>query len=130
MAEAPPRVIAIVDDDPSVLRALARLLGTRSFTTRTFQSAPRFLASLGEDRPDCLIADLQMPEMNGLELQQNLKRQGIHIPTIIITAHDEAGMRERCQSAGAIAYLAKPVQDTALFAAIATAGDVRGKALR
>jgi FixJ family two-component response regulator len=120
----PPRVIAIVDDDPSVLRALARLLGTRSFTARTFQSASLFLASVVEGRPDCLIADLQMPEMNGLELQQNLNRQGIHIPTIIITAHDEVGMREKCQSAGAIAYLAKPVQDTALFAAIEAAGAV------
>ena len=114
--------IAIVDDDPSVLKALARLLATRSFATRTYLSAPLFIASLPEGMPDCLIADLQMPEMTGLELHQNLTRQGIRIPTIIITAHDEAGMRERCKYAGAIAYLSKPIQDTSLFAAIETAG--------
>jgi FixJ family two-component response regulator len=117
-----PRSIAIVDDDPSVLKALARLLGTHSFATKTYLSAPQFLASLAEGLPDCLIADLQMPEMTGLELQLSLARRGVQIPTIIITAHDEAGMRERCKSAGAIAYLAKPVSDTSLFAAIDTAG--------
>jgi FixJ family two-component response regulator len=116
------RVIAIVDDDPSVLKALARLLSARSFVARTFQSAPQFLASLPAGQPDCLIADLQMPEMTGLELQQNLISKGIVIPTIIITAHDEAGMHERCRSAGAIAYLSKPVHDTLLFAAIDAAG--------
>jgi FixJ family two-component response regulator len=117
-----PIVIAVVDDDPSVLRALARLLSTRSFNARTFQSGPQFLASLSEGLPDYLIADLQMPEMNGLELQQNLARRGIEIPTIIITAHDEPGMRDRCKSAGATAYLSKPVHDASLFAAINAAG--------
>jgi len=116
------RSIAIVDDDPSVLKALARLLATRSFATKTYISAPQFLASLAEGRPDCLIADLQMPEMTGLELQLDLARRGVQIPTIIITAHDEAGMRERCKSAGAVAYLSKPVQDSSLFAAIDAAG--------
>ncbi|HTC05755.1 MAG TPA: response regulator [Xanthobacteraceae bacterium] len=116
-----PRSIAIVDDDPSVLKALARLLATRSFAIKTYLSAPQFLASLPEGLPDCLIADLQMPEMTGMELQLNLARRGVPIPTIIITAHDEAGMRERCKSAGAVAYLSKPVSDTALFAAIESA---------
>jgi FixJ family two-component response regulator len=119
------RSIAIVDDDPSVLKALARLLGAHSFATKTYLSAPHFLASLAEGLPDCLIADLQMPEMTGLELQLTLARRGVQIPTIIITAHDEAGMRERCKSAGVIAYLSKPVQDSSLFAAIDAAdGDI------
>ena len=113
-----PRSIAIVDDDPSVLKALARLLATHSFVTKTYLSAPQFLASLPDGLPDCLIADLQMPEMNGLQLQHDLARRGLQIPTIIITAHNEASVRERCKSAGAIAYLAKPVSDTTLFAAI------------
>jgi FixJ family two-component response regulator len=117
MAKASSR-IAIVDDDPSVLKALARLLGTRSLNARTYRSARQFLASLADGLPDCLIIDLQMPEMTGLELQQDLARKGIRIPTIIITAHDEAGMRERCKAAGAIAFLSKPLQDTSLFAAI------------
>lgn len=110
--------IAIVDDDPSVLKALARLLSTRSVRARTHTSAQQFLASLAEGRPDCLIADLQMPEMTGLELHRNLIRNGIYIPTIIITAHAEAGTRERCKAAGVLAFLAKPLQDAALFAAI------------
>jgi FixJ family two-component response regulator len=115
------RHIAIVDDDPSVLKALARLLRSRSLQVKTFQSGPQFLAALPEGEPHCLIADLQMPEMTGLELQQTLARRGLQIPTIIMTAHDEAGMRERCKFAGAIAYLSKPVQDSSLFAAIEAA---------
>lgn len=62
-----------------------------------------------------------MPEMTALDLQHDLARKGVKIPTIIITAHDEVGMRERCKSAGAIAYLSKPVQAARLFAAIAAA---------
>jgi len=114
----PVRVVAIVDDDPSVLKALARLLTARSFVPRTYLSGPQFLASLLDGAPDCLIADLQMPEMTGLELQRALILRGTQIPTIIITAHDEAGMRDRCTVAGAVAYLSKPVHDTLLFAAI------------
>jgi len=110
--------VAIVDDDPAVLKALARLLSARSFVTRTYLSGPQFLFSLQDGVPDYLIVDLQMPEMNALELQHDLARRGIRIPTIIITAHDEIGMRERCKSAGAIAYLSKPVHDTELIMAI------------
>jgi len=120
--------IAIVDDDPSVLKALTRLLRTRSFIARAYLSGSQFLASLPEAVPDCLVADLQMPEMTGLELQQNLVGRGIRIPTIIITAHDEPGMRDRCKSVGAIAYLSKPVQDTSLFAAITEALEVNNGA--
>lgn len=116
------RRIAVVDDDPSVLKALARLLSARSFITKTYQSGAQFLDSLAEGPPDCLILDLQMPEMTGLELQQNLYRRGLRIPTIIITAHDESGMRERCKSAGAIAYLSKPIHSTSLFDAIEATG--------
>src|SRR5215471_6536895 len=112
------RSVAIVDDDPAVLKALARLLSASSFVTRTYLSGPQFLVSLPDGVPDYLIVDLQMPEMNDLELQHDLARRGIRIPTIIITAHDEAGMRERCKSAGAIAYLSKPVHDTELVMAI------------
>jgi len=111
-------LIAIVDDDPSVLKALARMLKARALEPRTFGSARDFLASLPTELPECLIADLQMPEMTGLELQHSMNREGIRIPTIIITAHNETGVRKRCEAAGAVAFLAKPVQDTALLAAI------------
>jgi FixJ family two-component response regulator len=114
--------IAIVDDDPSVLKALTRLLRVRAREARTFRSAQEFLAALPSGLPECLILDLQMPEMSGVELMQHLARTGIGIPTIVVTAHGDSGMRERCESAGAVAFLLKPLQDTLLFAAIENAG--------
>jgi FixJ family two-component response regulator len=119
----PVRRIAIVDDDALVLRALSRLLRASSFTPETYDSARAFLDSLPLGEPECLILDLQMPEMTGLELQRHLTGKGIHIPTIVITAHDDAGARERCRSAGASAYLLKPLQSATLIAAI---GDATG----
>jgi FixJ family two-component response regulator len=110
--------IAIVDDDPSVLKALARLLKARGIEVRTYRSARDFLTSLPDGRPECLVVDLQMPEMTGLELQRHLIRTGIRIPTIVITAHNEGEMRELCKSMGASDFLSKPLQDTSLLAAI------------
>ena len=107
-----------MDDDRSVLKALTRLLRTRAFHARTYGSAQEFLAALPDGLPECLILDLQMPEMSGLELLQHLARKEIKIPTIVITAHGDSGVRERCESAGAVAFLSKPLQDTSLFAAI------------
>jgi FixJ family two-component response regulator len=112
------QTIAIVDDDPAVLKALKRLLNARSYQAETYESARQFLASLTGGLPQCLIVDLQMPEMTGLELQKHLIQSGIEIPTIVITAHDEAGARERCKSAGAVAFLLKPLHDITLIAAI------------
>jgi FixJ family two-component response regulator len=110
--------IAIVDDDASILKSLSRLLGTCSYRTDTYRSAQAFLDSLALGEPACLIVDMQMPEMTGLELLQHLTRHGIRIPTIVITAHDEAGTRARCEAVGTRAYLLKPVQDETLIAAI------------
>ena len=107
-----------MDDDTSVLKALARLLRARALEAKTYSSAREFLSALHEGLPECLIVDLQMPDMTGLELQRHLTRSGLRIPTIVITAHNEAGARERCESAGAVAFLSKPLQDTSLLAAI------------
>jgi len=117
MAEA-LRWIAVVDDDPSVLKALSRLLRIHGFNAKTFDSANAFIASLAGGLPQCLIVDLQMPGMSGIELQNYLIRNGVRIPTIVMTAHGDAGIRERCNAAGAIVFLPKPLQDRALFAAI------------
>ena len=117
MAQNPFRV-AIVDDDVAVCRGLARLLRAASFHPMTFGSATEFLASLDAAVPDCLVVDLQMPEMTGLELQRHLTKVGVRIPTVIITAHDGLGSRERCQAAGAAGYLLKPLQDGPLISAI------------
>jgi len=110
--------IAVVDDDPSVLKALRRLLRGRAMQTKTYKSAQEFLTALPEGLPDCLILDLQMPEMTGLELLEHLKRRGIQIPTIVITAYGDSGVRERCESAGALAFIAKPFWKSSLYAAI------------
>jgi FixJ family two-component response regulator len=117
--------IAVVDDDPSVLKALMRRLRTRSFQTRTFGSAKEFLAALSDGVPQCLIVDLQMPGMSGLELLQHLTSRGFLIPTIVITGHSGIGIRESCETAGAVALLSKPLEDALLFAAIEDAGRPR-----
>ena len=92
MAEPSPW-IAVVDDDPAVLKALSRLLRSHAFRVQTFGSGQEFLAALPDGLPGCLIVDLQMPEMNGLELQQHLVSNGIEIPTILISAHGDVASR-------------------------------------
>src|SRR5437868_2211693 len=114
MAEASPS-IAIVDDDPAVLKALSRLLRSHAFRARTYGSGQEFLAALPAGLPNCLIVDLQMPEMNGLELQQHLVSNGIKIPTILITAHGDVALRDQ---PGLVGSLRKPLQEKALFDAI------------
>jgi FixJ family two-component response regulator len=116
MAEPSPW-IAIVDDDPSVLKALTRLLRARppGKDLPIGAGVPGGPAGQITRMPDPRPADAGDER---LELLQHLTRSGIRIPTIIITAHGDAGVRERCESAGAIAFLAKPLQDTSLFAAI------------
>lgn len=113
--------VAIVDDDLAVRKGLARLLGASAIRVRSFASGREFLESLSVEAPECLIVDLQMPEMTGLELQCELGRLGARIPTIVITAHNERGLRERCLAAGASAYLIKPLDGTQLLASIDSA---------
>ena len=117
MAETPPW-IAVVDDDLAVLRALSRLLRTRSFRVKTYGSGQEFLAALPEGLPQCLIVDFQMPEMNGLELEQHLISNGIAIPTILITAHGDTAIHSPPDGDTFVARLRKPLHDEALFSAI------------
>lgn len=117
----PTGTVAIVDDDPLMRTALSRLLDASAIRTRSYASARDFLDSLASETPDCLIVDLQMPEMTGLELQQHLLRSGVHIPTIVITANGDAAFRTRCLAAGAAAYLTKPFNGATLLASINSA---------
>jgi len=103
------RHIAIVEDDDSLRRATARLLTAYGFQISTYASARAFLPSLEISQPDCLILDLQMSDMTGLELLHYLAGTKFRIPTIIVTAHDEPGTRHRCELAGAFGFLAKPL---------------------
>jgi FixJ family two-component response regulator len=118
--------IAIVDDDPSVLKALSRLLRAHGCQCKTYGSAQAFLEALPGGPPECLVVDWQMPEMSGLELLEYLQRRGMQVPTIIISAHGDARARQRCISAGARAFLSKPLQDTELLAAIGAARKIKG----
>jgi FixJ family two-component response regulator len=122
MTMASPQ-IAVVDDDPAVLKALSRLLRSRNFHVHTYGSGQEFLASLAAGPPDCLIVDFQMPEMNGLELQQHLLSDGNKIPTILITAHGDAALLKGFGEGDFVASFRKPVQEAALFAAIDRAID-------
>jgi FixJ family two-component response regulator len=113
--------IAVVDDDAGVRNALRVLLQTASFDVRTFKCAREFIAELAVSTPECAIIDLHMPEMSGLELQHYLTGAGIGIPTVVVTAYDEVGTRDRCLAAGASAYLVKPLRKVTLISAIQTA---------
>jgi FixJ family two-component response regulator len=114
----PATRVAVVDDDVSVRKALGRLLAASAFDTETYGSAREFLSSLKSELPECLIVDLHMPDLTGLDLQRHLKGAGLTIPTIVITAHNEPGVRERCQAAGAVNFLLKPVNGASLIGAI------------
>ena len=110
--------IAIVDDDPSVLKALRRTLRVRAIQSKTYESPQQFLDSLSDGLPRCLIVDLQMPGMTGLELHQHLRRRGISVPTILITAHHDHRIGERPESSGLAAILLKPFNNSTLYDAL------------
>ena len=110
--------IAVIDDDESVRKALRRLLRAANLDADTFASGRDFLDSLAAQLPDCIVLDLHMPGMNGLDVQQQLARSGLQLPIVIITGHDEPLARAQCLSAGAAAYLRKPLDDEALLDAI------------
>ncbi len=111
-------MIAVLDDDESVRKALVRLLEAAGHTARSFSSGRDFLESWHFDAPDCLVLDLQMPGLAGVEVQQALNRAGAKFPVIIITAHDAAGVREEALSHGAVAFLRKPVDAGVLVNAV------------
>ena len=111
-------VVFIVDDDNSVRRSLSRLLKAAGFSIKTFNSAQNFLDSYQEEEVACLVLDVRMPKMNGLELQKVLVESGAKIPIIFITAHEDSESRERAMNAGAIAFLRKPFEEQLLLEAI------------
>jgi FixJ family two-component response regulator len=115
--------VAILDDDPSIRSAIGRLLRTSNITVSTYATCMELFDSIATFAPDCLVLDLQMPGMTGMDVMQYLSQHGMRYPTIIITAHDEAGSREMCLGSGATAYLRKPLDADALFDAIGNAVD-------
>jgi FixJ family two-component response regulator len=120
MAKTRP-LIAIVDDEEAVCRALKRLLVASSLDVMTFTSGEMFLESLTTDCPDCAVLDLHMPGLSGLDLLKWLASVGRRIPVVIITGRDEQGTRASCVAAGALAYLPKPLDHAKLLRAIGEA---------
>jgi FixJ family two-component response regulator len=103
-------LIALVDDEESVRRALARMLSASQFDVEVFASGQEFLDSLRTRVPDCAILDYQMPGLTGRDVQRHLSVEQIRLPIIVVTAHDHPALREQCLADGAVAYLAKPLQ--------------------
>jgi FixJ family two-component response regulator len=126
-----PTMIAIVDDDESVCHAikqLARSLGMEADTFASGQEFIDFIEAMPAQRFDCVILDVQMPGLNGLDVQARLKRLGYRFPIIFITAHDEANLRERALAAGAVAFLRKPFAAELLIMTLRAAVKLRGHA--
>jgi len=118
MGEHRTRIVSVVDDDESLRRSLKNLLGSVGFHVETFESAEAFLQSVHRDLTGCLVLDLRMPGMNGLELLQHLSGRGVRIPAIILTAHGDDDARRRSLQAGAVAFLSKPFNGNALLDAV------------
>jgi FixJ family two-component response regulator len=115
------KLVAIVDDDDSVRSALQGLLKAVGLPARAFASAEEFLQSGLQHEAACLIADIRMSGMSGLELQAKLNAERCRIPTIFITAHGDAKMRMQALRAGAVEFLAKPFDDEALLESVRAA---------
>ena len=114
-------LVTIVDDDESVRKSLGSLLKSLGHTVELFSSGESFLNSETVVKTDCLILDVRMPGMNGLELQRRLAASHMSIPVIFITAHGDEEARVRALNGGAVEYLLKPFSEEALLKAIDTA---------
>jgi FixJ family two-component response regulator len=117
-------LIAIIDDDEAMQDSLRDLLEAAGVGARCFGSAEEFLESDLHRRAACLIVDIRMPKMSGLELQARLKEQGCSIPIIFITAHGDARMRIQAMREGAVEFLSKPFDHQLLLKRVRTALDM------
>ncbi len=114
-------VVYVVDDDPSVLKSLERLLRSEGYDVKTFTSALDFLDFQHPDVPGCLVLDVKMPELGGLELQERLAEKEIAFPIIFITGHGTVPMSVRAMKAGAVDFLEKPFWDKDLLDVVSRA---------
>ena len=117
----PDPIVFIVDDDLSVRRTTERLIRSAGFKALTFTSAREFLASPRPEGPACLVLDVRMPGLSGMDLQRELTQSGIHIPIIFITGHGDIPMSVRAMKAGAVEFLTKPFRSRSLLDAVRAA---------
>src|SRR5438046_3416943 len=117
----PDAVVFVVDDDPSVRRSTERLLRSAGLKVQTFSSAREFLVSHRSEGPACLVLDVRMPGLSGMDLQRELAQSGIRLPIIFITAHGDIPMSVRAMKAGAVEFLTKPFRGRSLLDAVRAA---------
>ena len=129
-SEQSSRRIVIVDDDKSVQAALQDLIESEGLSTLCFGSAEEFLNSGAQDEAGCLIADIRMPGMSGIELQAKLKADRCRIPIVFITAHGDAKMRIQAMRDGAVEFLTKPFDNAVLLETVYAAVEDYAKTSR
>ena len=118
---SPGGIVYVVDDDAGMRKALSRLLRVEGLGVRAFASAREFLAAYDMEETACLLLDVEMPELDGLELQGRLTHAGVPAPIVFLTGHGDIPMSVRAIKAGAVDFLTKPVTDTALLRAVRAA---------
>ena len=116
-------VVHLIDDDEGVRHSLAFLLTTAGLAVRVHESATAFLAAFPNVQPGCIVTDLRMPGIDGLELQRRLKERHANLPVIVMTGHADIGLAVQAMKAGAIDFIEKPFDDEVMLAAIRTALD-------
>jgi two-component system, LuxR family, response regulator FixJ len=112
------RLVYVVDDDEAVRESLSALLEANSYTVRTFELARDFLGAAPTLRPGCLVADIRMPEMDGLQLQRELTARAFKFPLIVITGHGDVPLAVRAMKVGAIDFIEKPFAAAAMVASV------------
>jgi len=129
-----PRLIHIVDDEEAIRRSASFLLKTSGYTVETWPSGVAFLKEVRHAGPGCILLDVRMPEMDGLEVQQRLTESGVTMPVIILTGHGDISIAVRAMKAGAVDFLEKPFEKSILLGSIEAAFDrmaaADGKMLR
>lgn len=117
----PEPIVFVVDDDPSFCRSTERLLRAAGFNVQTFMSASEFLHLRRRQSPGCLVLDVRLPDLSGLDLQRELARTGNHVPIIFMTGHGDIPMSVQAMKAGAVEFLTKPFREEDLLDALRNA---------
>ena len=115
MTDSPSPTVFVVDDDDAMRKSLTWLIGSVGLAVETYDGAAAFLAAWSDERPGCLVLDVRMPGMSGLELQDTLARRGSALPVIVITGHADVPMAVRALKAGAVDFIEKPFNDQVLL---------------
>jgi two-component system, LuxR family, response regulator FixJ len=114
----PDRIVHLVDDDEAVRRSASLMLRSLRYVVRTYKSGPALIEAAAELAPGCILVDVRMPEMDGLEVQEALKACGVTLPVIIMTGHGDVNLAVQAMKAGAVDFLEKPFDRPALLAAL------------